>query len=330
MARRDPLERVGLELELLAPRGVDRPAVAHALARRVRGHVEYGFKYYSEGQLPGGRPLCLLSEAVRVVDGNGVLATLVDDNTLRAGLPARPKRRTLAATDDVRLALLAERQCWSRRRDGRLAPLAALFGGEASEGGLTDPFGHPVVVPLEEPVAWARVCEIVTRPLATRAERAQVVGLVLDAARELRLVVPASAALHAHYDAGPWRSTPALRRLILDSVDRRADWHARLAPNPRCRKLGPFPPDVVRVAREGARVVFPTFAAAVRLAGAKKEGDVNVLGVVEPRPRHPTLELRCLPMSLDAGRVLASLEAGEALLRPLLGRGGRSSAPGVT
>lgn len=320
MARTDPLERVGLELELLAPRGVDRPALAHAIARRVRGHVEYGFKYWSEGTLPDGRPLCLLSNAVRVVDARGVLVTLVDDNTLRDGLPARPKKRTLAGTDDVRLALLAERTCWSRRRDERLEPLAALFGGEVAEGGVRDAFGHPVVVPLEEPASWARVCELVTRPLATRAERQQVVGLTLGAAQELKLSVPRAAALHAHYDAAPWRSTPALRRLILDSVERRAEWQARLRPNPNCRKLGPFPADVVRVAKEGARVTFPTLAAAVRLAGAKKDGDVNVLGVVEPRPRHATLELRCLPMSLEPHVVLASLDAAEALLRPLLGR----------
>jgi hypothetical protein len=314
----DPLARVGLELELLAPRGVDRPAVAHAIARRVRGHVEHGFKYSSEGRLPDGRPLCRLSDAVRVVDGRGVLVTLVDDPTVREGLPLRPKRRTLAATDDLRIALVAERICWSRRQDTRLEPLARLFGGPAEDGALADAFGHPVVVTLDEPVSWGRVCEFVTRPLGTRADRRQVVELLLSVARELRLAIPAEAALHAHYDAAPWRSTRALRRLILESTDHRAAWHARLSPNPRCLKLGPFPPDVVRVAREGARVAFSTFAAALRLAGAKKEGDVNVLGVIEPRPRQPTLELRCLPMALDAGSIHASLEAAEALLWPCL------------
>lgn len=326
MARIDPLERVGLELELLGPRGVDRQAVAHAIARRVRGHVEYGFKYWSEGTLPDGRPLCLLSDAVRVVDARGVLVTIVDDNTLRDGLPGRPKVRTLTGTDDLRLALLAERTCWSRRRDARLEPLAALFGGEVTQGGVHDAFGHPVVVPLEEPASWSRVCEFVTRPLERRDERAQVVGFVLEAARELRLSVPRAAALHAHYDAAPWRSAPALRRLILESVARRDEWHARLQPNVHCRKLGPFPPDVVRVAKEGARVSFPTLAAAVRLGGATKECDVNVLGVVEPRPRQATLEVRCLPMSLDPARVLGSLEAVEALLRPLLSVSARRGA----
>ncbi|MEW5739632.1 MAG: amidoligase family protein [Myxococcota bacterium] len=314
----DPLARVGLELELVAPRGVDRPAVAHAIARRVRGHVEYGFKYSSEGRLPDGRPLCRLSDAVRVVDEGGVLVTLVDDPTLRSRLPARPRRRNLSATDDVRLALLAERICWSRRRDTRLEPLATLFRGPVEDGSLVDAFGHPVVVQLEEPVSWGRVCELVTRPLVTRPERRQVVQLLLDVARELRLGVPGEAALHAHYDAAPWRSTKALRRLILESTEHRAVWHARLSPNPRCLKLGPFPEDVVRVAREGARVAFPTFAAALRLAGARKEGDLNLLGIIEPHPRQPTLEVRCLPMSLAAQSVLASLDAAEALLRPCL------------
>ncbi|MCC6333232.1 MAG: amidoligase family protein [Myxococcales bacterium] len=316
----DPLARVGLELELLAPRGVDRPAVAHAIARKVRGHVEYGFKYTSEGRLPDGRPLCRLSDAVRVVDARGVLVTVVDDPTIRARLSVTPRQRTLSVTDDLRIALLAERICWSRRRDTRLQPLAALFGGPIEGGTLADAFGHPLVVLLEEPLSWGRVCELVTRPLATRAERRQVAELLLGVARELRLAVPAEAGLHAHYDAGPWRTTRTLRRLILESTEHRAAWHERLRPNPRCLKLGPFPDAVVRVAREGARVSFPTFAAAVRLAGARKEGDVNVLGVVEPRPRQPTLELRCLPMSLHCAEVLAALETAEALLSPCLTR----------
>lgn len=318
MRRGDPLARVGLELELLAPFGVDRAAVARAIARRVRGRVEYGFKYWSEGLLPNGRPLCHLSDAVRVVDARGVLVTLVDDNTLRDGLPARPRARSLCATDDLRLALLVERTCWSRRRDERLAPLAALFGGHAEGGSAFDAYGHPLTVSLQAPVSWSRVCEFVTRPLEARAERRRVVALLLEVAAGLKLTVPAEAALHAHYDAGPWRSTRALRRLILEHAAHRDTWTARLSPNPRCQKLGPFPDELVRVARDGARVPFPTFAAALRLAGARKEGDLNPLGVIEPFPRQPTLEVRCLPMSLSPDDVLASLEAAEALLRPCL------------
>ncbi len=72
--------------------------------------------------------------------------------------------------------------------------------------------------------------------------------------------------------------------------------------------------------REGARVPFATVATALLLAGARKECDFDLLGVLEPHPRQRTLEVRCLPMSLSADDVLASLARVEALLAPLLRR----------
>jgi hypothetical protein len=309
---------VGLELELLAPPSQSRVAFARALARRVKGRVELGFKYWSEGTLPDGRPLCRLSLAARVLERDGrALATIVDDVTLHGGLPTRPRARTLHATDDLRLALLVERLGWSASAERRLEWVKTLFGGFFEGGTLHDAFGHPLVVMLEEPAAHQRVCEVVTRPLLAR-ERAATVDAVLDVAHRLRCTVPPTAALHAHYDAGPWRSVRALGHLIVDHAARRDAWWRALSPNPRCLKLAPFPPDAVRVAREGARVPFRTFAAALKLAGVDKACDVNVLGVIEPHPRQPTLEVRCLPMSLDAAAVLRSLEAAEALLAPCL------------
>lgn len=319
------LTRVGLELELLAPRNRTRFTFARALARAVRGRVEFGFKYFSEGALPDGRPLCRLSSAARVRDSRGrVLVTLVDDNTIRDRLPQRPAARTLHATDDVRLALLAERTCWASRLDARLASLAQWFDGVVEGGTLCDAFGHPLVVTLSEPRAWHRVCEVVTRPLETRAERARVVKTVLTVAATEGFSIPSTAALHAHYDAAPWRSVRRLKALVLEHSAHRAAWWAALLPNRRCLKLAPFPEAVVRVAREaGPALSFHTFAAALELAGLNKACDLNLRGVVERHPRQRTLEVRCLPMSLDVQAVLASLETAEALLRRTRSASGR-------
>jgi hypothetical protein len=310
---------VGLELELLAPKGHTRVSFARALARRVKGRVEFGFKYFSEGTLADGRPLCRLSLAARVVERDGrVLATLVDDNTIRAGLAAKPAARTLHATDDLRLALLAERVSWSETEADRLRALAALFDGFEDGGTLHDAFGNPVVIALTEPRSWHRVCELVTRPLEGDRERRTLVELALSTASDLGCTIPASAALHAHYDAAPWRDVKRLSRLVMEHAARRDAWWAALSPNPGCLKLAPFPADMVRVARQPGRVAFSTFAAALRLAGAAKACDLNVLGVIEPHPRQPTLEVRCLPMSLEVDDMLSSLGRAEQLLQQLL------------
>lgn len=314
----NPFARVGLELELLTAPRTTRLTFAERLARAVRGTVEVGFKYASEGTLPDGRPLCRLSMAARVRDRAGVFATVVDDPTLRDGLPARPARRTLHATDELRLALLIERHGWARTLEERLGPIAELFGGPLERGTLFDAVGHPVVVTLEEPAAWHRVCEVVTRPLVGARERRRALERILTVAEDLGCTVPHTAALHAHYDAAPWRSTKRLATLILRHAAERARWWTTLAPNPACTKLGPFAPQVQRVARERGRVSFPTFAAALGLAGAKKEADLNLLGVIERFPRQPTLEVRCLPMPTTPADGLASLEAAEGLLAECL------------
>lgn len=310
---------MGLELELLTPKGHTRVSFARALARRVKGRVEFGFKYFSEGTLPDGRPLCRLSLAARVVERDGrVLATLVDDNTIRDGLPAKPARRTLHATDDLRLALLAERVCWSDSEDARLEQLEALFDGFVEDGTLHDAFGNPLVITLNEPRSWHRVCEVVTRPLDGNRERRSVVDAVLATAKALGCTLPSTAALHAHYDAAPWRDVKRLSRLVMEHAAHRDAWWAALTPNPGCLKLAPFPADVVRVAQRPGRVGFSTFAAALRLAGATKACDLNVLGVIEPHPRQRTLEVRCLPMSLEVDALLSSLERAELLLQRAL------------
>lgn len=309
-----PFERVGLELELLTPPRSTRLTFAERLASRVRGRVEVGFKYLSEGTLPDGRPLCRLSMAARVRTRHGVLATFVDDGTLHDGLPRRPAKRTLQATDELRLALLVERLGWSRRLEQRLDEVARIFGGTFEGGTLLDAFGHPLVVSLEEPASWHRVCEVVTRPLEGPRDRERTIETILSVANELGCTVPRTAALHAHYDAAPWRSTARLGRLILEQHRHRERWWDVLGPNPACTKLGPFGPTVRRVAKERGRVPFATFAAALGLAGATKEADLNILGVIERFPKQPTLEVRCLPMSLSAEGVLRSLADAEALL----------------
>lgn len=321
MTRADPFARVGLELELLAPPRMTRASIARHLARRLRGRVEHGFKYYSEGQLPDGRPLCLLSDASRVVDGRGhALLTLVDDNTIRDELPTRGGREWLLATDDVRLALWFERHSWSKgdSPEARLEFAREAFSGSFEEGALFDAYGHRLVTRLTEAASHRRVCEVVTRVL-TRAERARLLVAVCEVAQELGLVIPQAAALHAHYDAAPWKQVRALSRLVLRSTSERATWMNALRPNARCKKLGPFPDAAVQVAQHApGKVGWGPFAAALHLAGVQKACDFNIRGVIERYPRHPTLEVRCLPMSLHASEVLERLGAAEALLGGVL------------
>ncbi len=314
--------RVGLELELIAPPGLTRFDFAERLARQVKGQLRYRLHYTGEGHLDSGRPNCALSLAARVLDADGRwLVDVVDDVTIGV----KPSRAStwVGRTDDVRLALLAEAVSESEEPN----PLKVLrqFARRTattwvSEGTLADAVGHPLVVLDRSDAARHRVCEVVTRPLVA-AERDRVVTQILAVARALKFRVPEAAAMHAHFDARAFRRVEPLRQLITRFSERReAIWRA-LQPNRRCTKLGPLPELVQRVAREATQVdlSFEAFSAALVMAGATKYCDLNLLGVIERRPRHPTLELRCLPVDFSAERTLERLDLAHEILRQCAG-----------
>lgn len=334
---------IGLELELLAPEGKTRFDLARALAREVGGALRLGWKYHGRGHLADGRPDCELTPAARVTVKGEWFASLVDDPTIVDDLRVRGATRSPRAAprgasspghhavrhaartnrgmlrvlraDDLRLAAWVERRCGHSLRE-----LMKAFDAREDELGFVDPWGLPLVRWGEVDAERARVCELVLRPLSTK-ELGPTLRRVMKLARARGFTVPSEAAVHAHFDAAPFRSARALRRLVLAWTDERERWLRVFQPNPKCRKLGPFPPDVVRVAREaGDDLEFATLAAAMLLAGLKREVDLNLLGLVERYPKQPTLEVRCLPGSLEPEATLLRLEQAAHFLSRILRR----------
>lgn len=302
--------RVGLELELLAPAGSSRETLARALARATKQQLEFGFKFHGAGFLADGRADCRLTEALRVPG----LASFVDDPSISVS-GDDVTRWARGRSDDVRIALWAERRCWARSRAHRLAPFRTDLDALLITRRVLDPLGHPLLLLEDDDAGRARVCEVVLVPLARPALK-KTLRLVCAVATDLGFTVPREGATHAHYDARPFRSTRALRALVLQFSRERDALSALLQPNPHCTKVGPFPADVVRVAREAEDTLdFDTLCAALSLAGLRREVDLNLLGVVETFPKQPTIEFRALPSTLDADATLARLAALDAFLK---------------
>lgn len=330
----DDNRRSGFELELMAPVGKSRFDLARALARRIGGTVLCGNKFYSEQKTEEGKLINQLTPAFRVYSNDGRLwATLVDDNTLRSDVDgtaaAKPKWQR-ALLDDVRLALLAEEKCWTEEISmlQQMEMFAEIFSGSVEEVEATvdgkphrrtlafDKYGHSLAVILPYSGEKERACEVVTAPVLPE-ERAFLLDTIHDEAQKQGFFIPKEAALHVHLDHAPWRSVGRLAQLIVDFTAGRDLLREVLQPNPNCRRLGPFADELIKVAEHALvyKPAFIPFAEACLRAGATKYVDLNILGALKRRPRHPTIEVRCLPMSFDTDATLEKIDAVEQFLQ---------------
>jgi hypothetical protein len=256
---------------------------------------------------------------------------LVDDITIKDGLDRGAATKDglyRVVLDDLRMALWLEKKAWVDRPDpaSTLGPLLRTFDGELLAPGVpparhpdhravVDPWGHTLGVVALYPGDRERACEVVTRAFA-RDEREERLTVILETAGAIGFTVPKEAALHLHLDNGPWRTKPRLKQLILDFSAARPLLWEELRPNPECTRLGPLHERIVTAARNNDGAPDDAaFRHAIRSVGPTKYADINITGLTHDRPRHPTLEFRCLPMSLDPQRVLGLTEQVEGFLR---------------
>lgn len=322
--------RMGVEIELLAPPGGSRFALADLLASELGGTVVPGFHRDTEASPDPRYPrIHHLSQALTVAGADGrPRCRLVDDTTIRDELdrsaPPRPGTYRVLA-DDPRLIRLAERHLRPGARiEDVLAPLAELFGTAVvpmSRGRFrVDAAGGSTVAMVVPQVGEReRVCEVVTAVIERDHRRA--LAELLEPARRAGFGVPVEAAVHVHLDAEPFRSGPRLAHLVRLFAQRGPELRARFATNPRCRRLGPPPEALVALVNEPGfeRRPWPAIESALGSVGLTKYADVNLVNLWRRTPGKDTVEIRILPGSIDADAIVAQLAAIEGLvLGPLV------------
>lgn len=297
--------RVGFEIELLAPPGSSRKALAAELARRYGGCVRPVWHMDSERvPLPAiGDRFLHLTQGFEVSRDTGeVVATLVDDITISAELDPRapaPSGWHRVLTDDPRLLRLLARACDpAGPLDTALDPVAALWGEPVERTGSVwrlESAGATVALAAPLGGERERPCEIITPPWTDRhGERLQE---LLEPSRALGFTVPAEAAVHLHVDGGPFRTGPAVANLIRMFGDWREPLRRLLATNPNCRRLAPLPADLVTTAHNTEDLA--ELRAVAHQTGLGKFFDVNLTALLTDQPQRDTVEIRVLPGSLD-------------------------------
>ena len=320
--------RIGFEIELLAPDGLDRRRLADDLAGRhggtVRGiwHQDFG---PSELKTMGGRFL-QLSQGFEVRRAGGEpLCTLVDDISLLHDLtPETPpvKGWYRLVTDDFRLScLLADRCDPEAAIDQVLEPPAAMWrasvrrhddvtgrGNDVYE--FADRTGNTIALASPYGGGRERACEIVTPPLA--ADHTERLEELLAPARELGFSVPFDGSVHLHVDGAPFRRPHALANVIRLFAHWRDPLRTLLATNPASNRLAPLPEPLVAAA-EG-EPSYERIQQAAEQITLSKFFDVNVRQLLKPHPERDTLEIRILPSTTSAEEIAARAATVESLL----------------
>nr|WP_221374280.1 amidoligase family protein [Actinoplanes polyasparticus] len=316
--------RIGFEIELMAPRGASRRSLADDLAARCGGRVRPVWHRDSEPSLvPGlGKFLNLtLGFAVDRPDGSPLCA-LVDDITLLDGLdprtPARPGWFRVLSDEPRLLSLLAEQCDPAGPLDTVLDTAASLWGTKPSQIGdvyrLDDPDGGTIALAAPAGSERERPCEIVTPPIAAGHDEA--LEELLGPARELGFTVPHEAAVHLHFDGGPFRGPTALANVVRLFAGWREPLRALLQTNPACRRLAPLPGPLV--AATAGRPGWDELRAAAKEGGLTKFFDINLTQLFAERPVRDTVEVRILPGAITTAEVVDRAALVELLLERCL------------
>jgi hypothetical protein len=312
--------RIGFEFELLAPRGSSRRTLAQALAKQCGGEVRPVWHHDSEpAPVPRlhGRFLHL-TQGFEVVRGSGdLVCTLVDDVTIVADLdPGAPAPRGWhrLLTDDARLLeLLARRSDPGGPIETALEGVAALWGERVDRIGHVrrlDVGGATVALATPSGGERERPCEIVTPPLVT--EHADALEELLETARSLGFTVPQEAAVHLHFDGGPFREVHAFANVVRLFGHWREPLRVLLETNTRCRRLAALPDELIAAA--DANASWDELRAAAIRGGLTKFFDVNLTQLLRDCPTRDTLEVRILPGTLSTDEVIERAALVEKLL----------------
>jgi hypothetical protein len=319
--------KIGVEVELVAPKGLNRRDLANAIARQHGGIVRPFFHPQSEpSKVPGKSLFQNLTLGFEVVDSQcgSMIAQCVDDLTLQDDFdkthPPQPGWYRIVS-DDARLLRLVMRHANPAAPLSEvLVPIAHLFGTEPKVGRegmvrVADETGASIAIAAPLPGERERPCELITPPIDTNhLERLE---SLLAIARSLGFTVPSEGATHIHFDAAPLQSVPVLVNIMRLLWVFGANLRQLVGTNPRCRRLGIWPqelydfvqrPEFIALSWEEARECL----AQIELS---KYCDFNIKNLIHPTPAKHTFEVRIFPVWLYGQPIIEAAGLFEAILR---------------
>ena len=311
--------RLGLEVELLAPKGKSRRDLAESIASSQGGRVRRIFHTESEpSEVPGTPVFHNLTLGFEVRDEQDQsIARCLDDLTLQADLlkSSEPKQgwyRILS--DDLRLLRLIKRHADPEAPLSEvLHPIAKLFGTEliAGPGGMhkvNDDAGLSVAMVARLPGERERPCELVSAPIDKDHFR-RIDGL-LNLAKKLDFFAPEEGATHLHFDATKLQTPHIFANLIALLWRFGKPLKKLLKTNPNCSRLGTWSESLIElVSHPGFRELsWQAACQHVSSVEVTKFCDFNIKNAILGNPELNTVEIRILPVHMEATPILKAAQ----------------------
>lgn len=321
--------KLGVEIELSAPRSASRRDLAIALAEANGGSVRTFYHPQSEPSKVPGKPIFQnLTLGFEALDSEGrVIARCVDDLTLQADFdrhaPPLPGWYRIVGDDARLLRLVARFGDAEKPLPEALDGVLDLFRTELESGPggmlrMVDDHGSPICIAAPLPGERQRPCEIVTPPLVE--QRSERIEELLAAARGLGFTIPAEAATHLHFDAGPLCSPRVIVNLVNLFAAHAPNLRRLVGTNPACRRLGGWPKGLYDLVRSPGFADLEWEAARRRLATLElgKYCDFNLKNIAHRLRDKHTFEVRILPGYLETAPILEAADLFEGILKRTL------------
>lgn len=327
--------KIGFEVELLAPKGKSREDLAQSLASEHGGHSRRCFYLQSEPSAVPGIPIFEnLVLGFDVFDSqNRFVAKCVDDLTIRRDLDRTAPSKAgwyRILSDDARLLQLIMAQCDpGADKDRVLDPVANLFGTQSviedETVRVADRAQSPIALAAPLPGERERPCEIITPPIEgghfSRLQR------LLDTATRLNFTVPHEAAVHIHFDASALCDTGVFCRLVDVTYKYRRELRQAVQTNTNCVRLGETTKGLYRLTRKQAfqTLEWPDACNRLKELNLTKYCDFNIRNFVYGLTEKATFEVRILPGTMSAQKIIANTSLFEAILNWCVNETGQSA-----
>lgn len=317
--------KIGVEVELLAPKGMSRYDLAEAIACEHKGTIRHFFYPQVEPSKVEGKPIFNnLTLAFEILDSSGkVIAQCVDDLTLQDDCDKShpPKNGWYRiVSDEPRLLQLIMQQCNPAASViDVLKPIARLFGTEIEhgQGGMirvADRTGSAIAIAAPLPGERERPCELITPPIEN--DHLKRLEALLSIARSLGFTAPNEGATHIHFDAKLLESTSTLTNLVRLLWEFDVELGKLVKTNPNCRRLGKWSLEFYNWVQKPDFYNQPWLEAKRSLSKFEitKYCDFNLKNFIHPVSDKYTFEVRIFPVWLDGHSVIEVAGLFEGIL----------------